>query len=512
MINNSSRSRNVGINVVAGFASQILILLLAFIGRTIFLRYLSVDYLGVNGLYNNVLSVLSLAELGIGNVMAFSLYKPVADKDEDAIAALQHYFKKLYNYIAISIAIIGLLLIPFLKYIIESELPQQDLINYYLFFLFNSVASYFVAHKTACITAHQDLYVIKKINVITSLMSLVLQISVLVIFRNYYAYILISVFITLLNNCLIDRAANTRYPYINKDIKTAIPKDLIKQNVKATFVYKIGTTIVNSTDNILISAMIGTAWVGYYSNYYMVVTAVQSYLGIIITSLIPSIGNLNYEENMEKPKEVFFFLILFFHWCAAFCSISFFLLFGDLISIWLGPKYVLEPIVVFAIAFNFYISNVANPVWMFRETMGLFTKVKYLLLSTAIVNLVLSIVLGKLLGIAGILLATAASRMLTHIWYEPKILFHEKLGGGLRRYWGTQFKYLALTIISFAICYWLSLLLPHTIRTMVAKGLIYMAVTIIVFICGSFRSQEFSQLLGYAKIFIMRIQKRCSEN
>lgn len=505
MPNISSRSRNVGINTAAGFFAQILILLLSFTGRTIFLRYLSVDYLGINGLYSNVLSVLSLAELGIGNVMAFSLYKPVAAGEEDIIVALLRYFKKLYTYVALGVTVIGLLLIPFLQYVIQSELDQRDLVIYYLLFLLNSVASYFVAHKTACITAYQDLYVLKNINVISLIIAYVVQIIMLIIFHNYYIYVSVSVLSTLLNNYLISRAANKRYPYINrKDIVATIPQNFIWQNVKATFLYKIGTTIVNNTDNILISAMIGTAWVGYYSNYYMVVAAIQAYLGIVITSLLPSIGNLNAEADKGKSKDMFFVTLLFFHWCAAFGSISIFLLFGDLIPIWLGTKYVLKPLVVFAISLNFYITNCVNPIWMFRETMGLFTKVKYLMLATAILNLVLSVALGEVLGLAGILLATAIARILTHIWYEPKILFREKLGGGLRRYWETQFRYLLLTVISGTLCYWVSLLFTHTLLTMVVKGLMFFCIITIIFMIGSFHSQELLQFFGYIKRVTIR--------
>ncbi len=505
---NKSRTKNVGINVAAGFASQVFILLLSFIGRTVFLRYLSVDYLGVNGLYSNVLSVLSLAELGVGNVMAFSLYKPIADRDEEKIACLLCSFKKMYILIAAGITVIGLMIIPFLKFIIQSKLSQSDLIIYYLIFLSSSAASYLAAHKTACITAHQDLFVIKKINIITSIIIHVLQIALLIAFRSYVLYISASVLSALLNNALVSKAMKKRYPsLIGKSRKASLPNSLISQNVRSTFIYKIGTTIVNNTDNILISTMIGTVWVGYYSNYYMVVLAVQAYLSIIITSLIPSIGSLNAEENAKKSSDLFFVLLLFFHWCAAFGGISFYLLFGDLIPLWLGSKYVLEPSVVFAIALNFYLTNSVNPVWMFRETMGLFTRVKYLMLSTAVLNLVFSVILGKIYGMSGILFATAIARILTLFWFEPRILFGEKLSGGLRRYWETQIKYLMLTAISFALCYLISLRLPHTLPSMVAKGFIFMSVTIALFAAGSLRSKEFSELLDYAKIFYTKMGK-----
>ena len=319
----NSRSKYVGINVAAGFASQVLLLLLSFLGRTVFLRYLSIDYLGVNGLYSQILTVLSLAELGIGNVMAYNLYKPIADGDKDKIRALLGSYKRLYLIIAAVITGIGLALVPFLKYIIQSELSQRELIIYYLIFLISTSASYLAAHKSACIKAHQEVYVTKKIDIISSLAIHALQIVLIVAFRNYTLYLSSRVLNALLSNFLVSRAVKKRYPsLIGKGKKASLPDGMINENVKATFLYKIGITILTKTDNILISAMIGTVWVGYYSNYYMVVLAVQAYVNIIISSLIPSIGNLNTEGNAEKSRGIFFALLLFFHWCAAYGGIS----------------------------------------------------------------------------------------------------------------------------------------------------------------------------------------------
>lgn len=506
----NSRSKYVGINVAAGFVSQVLLLLLSFLGRTVFLRYLSIDYLGVNGLYSQILTVLSLAELGIGNVMAYNLYKPIADGDKDKIRALLGSYKRLYLIIAAVITGIGLALVPFLKYIIQSELSQRELIIYYLIYLISTSASYLAAHKSACIKAHQEVYVTKKIDIISSLAIHALQIVLIVAFRNYTLYLSSRVLNALLSNFLVSRAVKKRYPsLIGKGKKASLPDGMINENVKATFLYKIGITILTKTDNILISAMIGTVWVGYYSNYYMVALAVQAYVNIIISSLIPSIGNLNTEGNAEKSRGIFFALLLFFHWCAAYGGISLYLLFGDLIPLWLGPEYLLRPLVVLAIALNFYVTNMASPVWMFRETLGMFTRVKYLMLEAAVLNIVLSLVLGKLFGMAGILFATALSRIFTHIWYEPRILFGEKLKGGLWRYWRTQFKYMVLTAVSFALCYLISLYLPHSFFAMVGKGFVFMAVTLAVFAAGSYRSEEFLRLSEYAKYMLAKLRRSC---
>lgn len=505
----SSRSVSSAKNMIIGFIAQLGLLILSFIGRTVFLHYLGIDYLGITGLYTSILSVLSLTELGLGNVILFSLYKPIANNDSRMISALLRYFKRLYTYIAFAIAAIGLLLIPFLKYIIQSELSDADLIKYYLILLTSSVLSYFVAHSTAEITARQELFVIKQINVVSSLAVNVLQIITLILWRNYYLYLALSIVSTLITNYLISRYSNTHYEHLTSHAESIdIPKFEIIKNIKSTFIYKVGVTLINYTDNILISAMIGTVWVGYYSNYSMVVSAIQMYFGIIITSVIPSIGNLNVENNSEKSRSTFFVLLLFFHWSAAFGAISFFFLFGDLIPLWLGSKYLLDTPVLIVICLNFYLSNAINPVWMYREATGLFSRVKYLMLTTAGFNLILSVFLGKLFGLAGILFATALSRILTVVWYEPKILFKEKLGGNVGQYWLTQFKYLLLSGISFVACYGITLFLSHSLIGMVLKALMFFVVSCIIFIIGSLKSNALKSLIGYTNRILRGLKNK----
>lgn len=493
----NSRTKNTIINTAAGFTTQLIVLVLSFVSRTIFLKFLSIDYLGINGLYSNILSVLSLAELGIGNVMIFSLYKPVAQDDKETINSLLHFFKKLYLWIAAAVGVFGIALIPFLSYIVKSNLDYGHLVLYYVLFLINSISSYFVVHKTAVINANQQLYIIKRVNLIKTITQLILQIIVLVLFHNYVVYLSIQIVCTILGNVCLSYTADKKYPYIrDKSYIELKQKSVIVENIKSTLIYKIGTTIVNSTDNILISIILGTAVVGYYSNYYMLISSVIAFIGIITTALIPSLGNLNAEENKEKSSGMFFTMILFYHCVAAFGGISFFFLFNDFVPIWIGNKYLLETPVVFAITLNFYLTTMLNPVWMFRETMGLFKQIKYLMLTTAILNLILSIILGKTIGLAGILLSTAVSKIFTIVWYEPKILFG-KFRLPVRKYWLKQICLVILTGVSGTMCYFVSMLLGHTLIFIIIKGILFFVITTTVFFIGTYRTYENKWMRGF---------------
>ena len=164
-MNNYSRTKNAILNIFFGYFAQISLIILTFIGRKVFLEYLSIDYLGINGLYTNILTFLSLPELGLDAAVIYTLYKPVAENNTKLISTLVSFFKKIYRYIAISIFTLGMLLVPFLPKLVSSTLPEKDLIAYYVLFLINTVLTYLIAHKVALLMAYQENRIIKIISI-----------------------------------------------------------------------------------------------------------------------------------------------------------------------------------------------------------------------------------------------------------------------------------------------------------------------------------------------------------
>ncbi len=486
------------LNIAFGYIAQIGIFILSFIGRKIFLLFLSADYLGINGLYSNILTVLSLAELGLDSAVVYSLYKPVAEEDTPLIASLVNYFKKVYRVLAGVIFLCGILLIPLLKYLINSDLPENYLIAYYVLFLTNTVASYFVAHKVALLSACQEQRIPKMVTLSTNLMIQIMHIVVLCIWKNYFVYILATVCSTIISNIILGRICEKVHSDIFA-VSTYVKFDSapIKQRVISAFLYKIGAVAVCCTDNILISVLVSTAAVGYYSNYYTVVSALQGFIAIISTSMISGIGNLIVTERNDRQTELFDMMLLFYHFLAALGLVGFSLLFNDLIEIWLGKQYLFSWSIVFIIAFNFYITNAIAPAGMFWEANGLFDKVKYLILIRAAINLVLSVVLGQRFGVIGILIATSVSMIATSFWREPEIVSIYVLKRKQSIYWLKQLKYFVATFFAFSISYIVLKPLSNSFILLIVKTLIVGVITTLCFIAVSLKSKEQRKLIGY---------------
>jgi len=491
------RSRKALKNIFTGLINKIILMLLAFATRTIFIRYLGVEYTGISSLYTNILSVLSLAELGIGNVLMFYLYSALKKNDEEEICGLVKEFKKIYSGIIICVLGIGIILTPFLKFIINSELNSLKLIIYYLLYLINSVASYFVVYRTMVISADQKSYISNICNTVITIIMYILQVIYLILFRNFLGYLIIQVACTILNNLILNHIACKKYPYlknkvVSKDV-TINKKDLFK-NIKGTFLYKVSETILDQTDSIIISIMFGTIYVGLYSNYYMIIVYLSNVSAIIANGLVASFGNLNAEENKEKSYLMFRVAMLLFAIFGTFCTTCYACVIQDFINIWIGSSCIMSYSIVFAVLAVFYLRMVTNTMWMYRSSMGLFKEVQYVNIIAAILNIILSIILGRIIGIAGVILATALSRLLTSFWYEGKILF-KKFEQKVSIYYRQQLKDFIVAIIVVGVSFTLSNFIPFTgIVAIIIKLFICVIITAIIELIVNYRTEEFKLL------------------
>lgn len=510
----TSRSVNASKNIIVGVIAQIVTVALAIISRKIFVMFLSVDYLGINGLYSNILSVLALAELGLGNVAQYFLYKPIAENNHAAVADLMHFFRKIYRVIALAILTIGLLVIPFLDIIVKSSLMQSELVLYYILFLVNSIISYFSADKIAFLEASQDNRLQKYAIMVSSIVFQLVYIAVLMLWHNYTVYVMVTITSTIVNAVAIHLICIKKYPYVKKEKATgttSIDTAKIAGDIKAMFVYKIGATIVNNTSNIMISVLINTYTVGLYSNYCTIVLAVQGFITIVCKALVSGIGNMSVSKNAEQMRAMFNLMLLVYNFIAVFGGISLYFLLNDFIPIWLGNEYLLGTNDVFAIAFAFYITNAISPLWMFREANGLFKKVKYLFLFTAAFNILFSILFGKMWGLCGILLAPSLARIITQVVYEPYVLYKNLFGASSIGYWIKQSKYVLLAVIAMAICTLTYDLLPVSFIFICVKGILFFVITVTVFAVGSAKTNELKDILGRIKKLIPKKSERYNE-
>lgn len=462
-------------NISIGVANQIFVTLLNFISRTIFIKTMGVEYLGINGLFSNILIVLSLAELGIGNAIMYAFYKPISEGDQTKISALMRYYKKLYTIVAMIVTFAGVLLIPFLPVFVNTEEEIKNVTIYYMLYLCNSAISYIFSYKASIINADQKMYITKLYSLIFFLVQFVLQSLLLIFTRNFIYYLTAQILCTFCNNYFLSIKAEKMYPYIKKgEILDRDERRGIFDNIKSLFLYKLGGVILNNSTNIIISIMIGTVWVGYYSNYGMCITALIQFISMIFTSMNASIGNLNVSAQPEHKCNIFNFLNFIAFWITGFAAVALFVLFNDFIIIWIGGEYVLGTVTVGAIILNFYIIGIINPVWIFRDSIGLFKHTKYVFMITAFLNILLSAGFGKLAGLSGILLAAPVSRLCTNFWYEPKMLYKIFFKQKSINYFKKQFKYFITLIIAAGTAY----LLTRWITSVTLTGFIFK-----IFIC-----------------------------
>lgn len=429
----NNRLKYSAMNFASGIAGRALTILLNFIVRTIFIHCLNEAYLSVNGLYGNILTVLSLAELGFGSAMVYRMYAPMAEHDYKKTAALLNFYKHVYRIIGCVILCLGLCIVPFLDVIIKDKPDVPGLTLYYLIFLVNTVISYWVSsYKSSLLSADQKDYIKTNVHNIAAIGQSAIQIVLLLIFRNYLLYLFVQLCGTVLINLYVAFLTDRRYPEIAsyKDITLDnFEKEQIKKDAEALVISRLGHVVLNGTDNIIISAVVGILWVGRLSNYTLICDSVTSVLCQITSAITGSLGNYFATEDRKSGYSIFKKIEFLNFWFYGFSFIALFVLLDPFVRLWAGEKFVLGLQIAFAIALNFFVAGYMNTLWVFRSTLGLFKQGKYRPLIVALLNVVLSVVLGKLWGVFGILFATFLSRAAVNIWYDPIIL--HKYGFGV---------------------------------------------------------------------------------
>lgn len=478
-MNSKSRTNNIIRNVFFGVGCRFIDVVFNFFVRILFVKILGEEILGINGLFTNILTWLSLADLGFGTAMSFSFYKPLAEKDEKKLSALTHFYKNVYLIIMIAILVVGLGLVPFLDVFINMEKAVSHVQSYYVILLLNTAASYLFVYKTAILRADQNEYVISTCNTLFNIVRALVQIVLLLFYKNYHIFLIIQVVFTMTNNIVVSKIVDKKYPFLKEKAELSkAERKKIYENVGSVLIYKVSGTLLNGTDNILISMIIGTIYVGYYSNYLLVINSITVFVNVIFSSVYGSLGNLLHENNKEKNERSFNLLLYVGYFIATISSACFFGGFNDFIGRFFGTKYILDSFTVVAIVMNYYLSCICQPIWTFRETCGLFKKVKYVMLITATINLILSIILGYIFGIFGIIIASAISRIVTYFWYEPVLLYQDYFESNVNHYLKRIGKYLLVSLVS---------LLPSFILFQVSNfNILIMFVKIILSAMSSF--------------------------
>lgn len=459
----NTRTENAVRNISVSIGGQVLNIVLNFVCRTIFIHVLGETYLGVSGLFSNILTVLSLAELGIGDAIVYKMYKPVADNDTDRIKSFMSFYKHAYWIIGLIVFIIGCFLLPFLPLLIKGGDNIEHISLIYFLYIVNSSSSYFFAHKKLIIITDQKGYIDTINRYIFLTVQNVLQIIVLLLFGDFIIYLSIQIVMNLFANINIAKKANRLYPFI-KEPASKLPnnerRDIFKQT-SALVLHKVGGVVVSGTDNILISSMIGIVYVGLYSNYLSILSIPQALLAYFFSPLTASIGNLINTSEKEHINTTFDNLFFINFWLYGLFSICLFVLCNIFIGkVWLDESYLLELTIVFFIVLNFYLTGMRQIVSSFKSASGLFWNDRFKPLIEALVNLVSSIILLKRFGLVGVIIGTTISSLTTTFWIEALVVYRNVLKKKASSFFLKYLQYFISTIAVGFVTWNLSLLVP----------------------------------------------------
>lgn len=491
-----SRLKNTIKNSAWGVMYNLVATLLNFITRTIFITKLGNEYLGINGLFTNILFILSFAELGIGHAITYAMYKPAAEGDKEKIKSLLKLYKDFYNKVGLIIFITGILLIPFIPYLIKGDINiKESLILIYLLYLFETASSYFLSYKSSIISVNQKDYICDRVKIVTSIVKTILQILSLIIFKSYIIYLVIYVLSTFISNSIIYLKASKDYPFINeKDVKALDPKlrrDIIN-NIKSLVLYKIGRVSLSGTDNIIISSIIGITFVGLYSNYSLIISSVSGIAYIILKGCISSVGNVNATESLEKKEKVMKQLLFVSSYIYGFICICLSILLTPFINIWIGSEYNISFFAVLAAVFYILIDGMEFSSHTYISTLGYFNETKYSSLICALLNIVLSIILGLKYGLFGVFISTSISKILTSSWYDTYIVYKKEFKKSPKSYYKEHLYYLLITSINYIICLFITNFINNnSILGFILKTLIVILLSNFIYILNYYQKDEF---------------------
>lgn len=507
-----SRTKNSVKNLLTAIIGQGIGFIVSFIARIFFIRTLGREYLGLNGLFTNILTILSLAELGVGEAITYSLYKPLAENDSKKCTMLMQVYKKVYNVIGLAILLIGIAVTPFLPFIIK-DMPNIPNISFiYILFVINTSVSYFFSYKRNLIIADQKRYIATFIRYLAHIIFTFLEIVYLVLFRDYIGYLLIMIASTLADNVMVSIKAEKMYPYLKSKEKIPLDKESkesIIKNTKAMMMHKVGGVVVSSTDNILLSKFVSLDAVGLYSNYFFVTNALNSVAVHIFNSVTASVGNMVVLENKEKQYSIFRDIFFLDFWLFCFLSVSLLCLFNPFIELWVGKEYLFGFDIVCIIVINFYLTGMRRAVLTFREASGLFYKDRWKSVAEAVLNLGFSIVLAIYLGTFGVFLGTFISAVMTCIWIEPLVLYKYGFEKKLRNYFFIYFKYLFITLICAVVTYYLcSFINFGRFVSFILKGILCLIIPNTVVFLLFRKSNEFNYFKRMIKNILKKIRRK----
>ena len=504
------RTNNSVKNAIIAIVMNIVTILIGFISQKVFINTLGTEYLGLNGLLTNVISMLGIIELGLGSAIIYNLYKPIAENNKEQVKSLILFYKTSYRIIAIIISIIGLLIIPFLHLIIGETSIKENINLIYILFLVDIVFSYLLTYKRSILYADQKTYIINIIHIIYILLLNIIQILILYITQNYILYLIVKIIFRILENVIITLIANNKYKYIKDKEIQKLDKNTKKDiytKIKGLIYHKIGAVVVLGTDNIIISKFLGITTVGLYSNYNLIIQALNNLFSQMFSSITASVGSLLIENDTEKSYKIYINMLFLNSWIFAFASAGLICIIEPFIKVWIGEQYILTFAVLLVLVINFYIQGIRKTSNTFKEAAGIFYEDRHVPVLESIINIIASVILVNILGLAGVFIGTIISTFIIFFYSYPKFVYKPLFKRTYIQYLKDYVPYVLVAIISVTITYVIvnSINLQNEILQIIINIILVIIIPNIIHIILFFKTEEFKY---YKDIIINNLKNK----
>ena len=501
-----ARTKNTLRNIAFGSINRIINIVLPFISRTVILYIMGTQYLGLSSLFSSILSFLSLAELGIGGAMVYSMYKPIAENDSTTVRALLNLYRKLYRIIGTVILAIGLLLMPFLKVLVPEKLPDDiNLYLLYVIYLFNAVLSYWLfAYKNALLQAYQRDDINSKIASCITPISYVAMLASLAITRNYYAYVLWLPVFTVISNILRMILVNRSFP----DMEPAgeVPGELKRSILKKTTALigtKLNTVVLNAADNLVMSAFLGLTVIAVYGNYYYIMSSVIGFLGIAYSSMTAGLGNSLHTETMDTNYRNFEKFSFINAWLVGWCTVCLVCLYQPFMEIWVGQELMFPFYIVLEMGLYFYVYQIRKIPVVYKDAAGIWWEDRFRPYVCMVVNVILNIALVQAIGVSGIILSTVFSLLVSIPW-ENYTIFQYIFHCSSRTYYQKMAASACSMLIAGGITWWICSLLGNGIPAFLLRGCVCVVIPNLIFAFMNCKRWEFRETLKFAARILKR--------
>ena len=451
-------------NTMSALFGNAVNILVKFVAQKIFIQTLGVEYLGLNSVLLNIISVLSIAELGISSAIIFNLYEPIKHRKLEVVKSLLKFYKKAYDIIAILTLAIGLLLMPFLHLVVREPVLGVNMYFAYLLMLASTVISYFMSYRQSILYATEQGHVTINVQTVTNILTVSIQILLLVTTHNYYLYLTVSIVMQFLKNLCLYKIAERKHPILkDKDIQKldkTIEKDIFKK-MRALFIHKASTFVIFSTDNIIISAFINVPTVGLYSNYHMIFSAVETVFTQTIKALTPTVGNLLVDKDFSKNFKTFQKIRHVNFMVVLVSSVGIMLLADLFVKLWFGGEYVLSNFTLVTLLMVHYQRMMRESYSVFKEAAGIYYEDRFVPVIESLINIVVSVVLVRWIGLPGVFIGTFVSSLALWFYSYPKFVYKRLFGRTYRQYIVEvvlySLIYLAVMVLAWSIKNWMSI-------------------------------------------------------